>query len=420
MTGLMLSMVEVIMKDKIIIFGNDPRGYTGFGKIVDHLVDAVSDSGFMPIVVALKAGPNKDYKKAKIYNTSGQAGNHVWSTLENTLIEEKAKMVITIGDPWDIQGIVEIKQRSPFFWIGYTPVESTPYPRYILLVQNPQQYLDVAFIMKNMDHIVTYSGFGKDAVTEMLKEAFQNNSHATHIPEMTKISLGVDSRFYSPEDRIDARGVFAEMVSQDDFLFTCAKVNSMRSGFDSLLFAWSIYMKKAKESGPELAERSKLYLHTNVEGSGYPIPIIMKRYSIENSLLLNQTLKLGSGYPEEDMVDMYNASDISLSATRGEGFGLNILEAMSCKVPCIIPDYGCPSEYGGNAVARVQIAATYNPEFATTDFAIIDVHEMANMMFDLARDPETRKKMGEEGRKIAKSMSWDKFTEKWKDIIRTS
>ena len=254
----------------------------------------------------------------------------------------------------------------------------------------------------------------------MLENSFLETPDKAPLPDITRIYLGVDSEHYHPEDRKKARKIFEGTVSADTVLFSCIKVNSMRAGFDSLLHAWSLYMSKAKNASQELASRSKLYIHTNVEGSGYPIPLIMKRYNIENSLLLNPELKPGHGFPEAIMPDIVNSSDIAVSAARGEGFGLNIIEAMSCSIPCIIPDYGCPSEYGGNAVGRVPIAATYNPEFATTDFAIIDVNQMAEIMLEIALDKEKQEQMGKEGRKIARTMSWGKFVTAWADLIQST
>ena len=54
------------MTQKIIIFGDDPTGFTGFGRITDHLVDAVISIGHTPIVVGLKINHNK-------------RGRHGWS-----------------------------------------------------------------------------------------------------------------------------------------------------------------------------------------------------------------------------------------------------------------------------------------------------------------------------------------------------
>ena len=401
-------------KTKVIIFGDDPTGYTGFGKIVDHLVNSVAEAGGHPIVVSLKVSLEPNYQKAKIVNAAALSDPQGWQTLERILIEEKAKMLISIGDPWDIQGVVALKKQHSFTWIGYTPVDATPYPRYILLAKNPPQYLDTAVLLQAMDRIITYSDFGKKAIRRMLEEAHKHTAQDVPLRPLQRIYLGVDDNFYTPRNKSESRKIFANMVSSKSMLFTCIKVNSQRAGFDSLLNAFALYLEKA---GTPLADRSRLYLHTNVEGGDHQIQIIMQRYGLENHLLLNPDIKPGNGLPEKIMQDIHNATDIAVSATRAEGFGLNILEAMSCQVPCIVPDYGGPAEYGQSAVAKIPIAASYHPEFAVTDFKIVDVKKMAQIMLELARDQHKRVRMGKAGRKIAQTMSWEQFKTDWKNLM---
>lgn len=237
---------------------------------------------------------------------------------------------------------------------------------------------------------------------------------------METVYLGVNARQYRPAGNRSARKIFGSAVGEDTLLFTCIKVNSMRAGFDTLLSAWARYLRLARKTDPDLARRSKLYLHTSVSGSGYPIPLLMQRHGIENSLLLNPDLAQGQGVPESVMRRIHQATDIAVSAARGEGFGLGILEAMSCGVPCIVPDYGAPAEYGGEGVLRIPIAATYNPEFATTDFAIVDETALAKGMLALARDPDRRESMGRRGRSIARTLSWNRFEAAWRRIIGES
>jgi glycosyltransferase involved in cell wall biosynthesis len=400
------------MNRKIAIFGDDPTGPTGFGKIVKHLAAAVVAAGCQPIVVGLKQHYDNPIPGTKIINALENEDPQGFATLSGILKTEAIDIVISIGDPWDIQGLPQVKQKRPFTWIGYTPVDSTPYPRYILLSKEPHQYLDVAFLMPQMDHIVTYAGFGKTAVEEMLVKA-GTEEPLQRQGGVQAIYLGVDPDLYRPQTKSKARKLFQGAMTDDMLLFSCMKVNSIRAGFDTLFAAWSAYLSLSADFDPALAERSKLYLHTAIDNGGYPISLLMQRYGLENSIMLNPGIKPGECFPEEVIAATHNASDIVVSAARGEGFGLNILEALSCAVPCVVPDYGCPAEYGGEAVWRVPIAATFNPEFATTDFAIVNENEMAAGMFALARAPEKRTRMGNIGREIAKTLTWQAFIDKW-------
>lgn len=406
------------MNRKIVIFGDDPTGPTGFGKIVRHLAEAVIAVGCQPIVIGLKKHHSDLLPDVRIINTLQKGDPQGFATLDAVLKTEKADIVISIGDPWDIQGLAQIKQQCPFTWIGYTPVDSTPYPRYILLTKDPHQYLDVAFLMEQIDHIVTYSGFGKTAIGKMLAEIADSGS-LQPIRDIEMIYLGVDTDIYTPQEKSQARTFFQGVVAEDILLFSCMKVNSIRAGFDSLFAAWAAYLARARGLDAALAKKSRLYLHTAIENGGYPVALLMQRYGLENNVLLNPGIEPGKSFPEAFIAATHNASDIVVSAARGEGFGLNILEAMSCAVPCIVPEYGCPAEYGGEAVLRVPIAATFNPEFATTDFAIVDVDKMADKMLELAVNPEKRTEMGQEGRKIAGAMTWRVFTERWAATVES-
>lgn len=401
------------MTKNIVIFGDDPTGPTGFGRVVKYLAKAVRAAGCRPVIVALKQHFDFPLPGLEIINTLENGDPQGFDTLHRVLKEKAAETVISIADPWDIKGIAEIKQQHPFTWIGYTPVDSTPYPRYVLLTKDPHQYLDVAFLLQHIDHIVTYSEFGRIAVEQMLAAAGTNPPG----PAVRVIYLGVDTERYRPRAKTEARKLFQGGVSDDILLFSCMKVNSIRAGFDTLLAAWATYLSLAREKAPELAGRSRLYLHTAVHNGGYPIPLLMQRYGLENSLILNPGIHPGQCLPEETIAAVHSASDIVVSAARGEGFGLNILEAMSSGVPCIVPDYGCPAEYGKGAVRRVPIAAAFNPEFATTDFAIADADRMAADMLELARAPEQRERMGNRGRLIAKQLSWQLFIRRWAEFL---
>ena len=195
------------MPKKIAIFGDDPTGPTGFGKIVKQLAAAVVKIDCQPIVVGLKkhyAGPEPG---TRIINALEKGDPHGYDTLRALLNAEAIDMVLSIGDPWDIQGLAEIKQAHPFTWIGYTPVDSTPYPRYILLTKDPHQYLDVAFLMQQMDDIVTYSGFGKTAIEKMLAGADPEKGPA-RAGSVETIYLGVDPERYRRSPRLTPVGNF--------------------------------------------------------------------------------------------------------------------------------------------------------------------------------------------------------------------
>jgi glycosyltransferase involved in cell wall biosynthesis len=399
----------------IILVGDDPRLNTGFSKIINRFVKVIKDSGNSPIVIGLKPYSGKsEYKDCLLYNASKLTpGNPLGTQLIRDLVSKQdIPLVISVGDPWDIRGVAEAHDNITFKWIGYTPVESIPYPRYILIgAKQPLQYLDAGNIINKADVLVTYSKFGSDAINQMIV-----NELGKPARNIDYIYLGVDHSIFKPVDKKKARQIM-QGVSEDDILFMCNKANSPRVGYEILLESWSKFIKLIEKKRPHLLNKVKLYLHTNLDTPGASIPALIKYYNISNSVLIQKDIKFGQGIPEQAMALVYGAIDVYVSAAKGEGFGLPILESMATGIPCIIPKYGCPIEFASQSSKVIDIVGYYNPDFSYTKFAIVNSEKFANAMFDLATDIQQRQHLGKVGYNNSLSFSWDIFDRKWNDLI---
>lgn len=412
------------MNETVIIYGDDPTCHTGFAQVIDSIVTAVSAAGYTPVVVGTKISLSNKYKCEKI-NALEEGDQVGWGTLEKALEKYCARVLITVGDPWDLQGIYNIGARYKFYWIAYTPVEAKPFPAWYLIERGPNRYLDVGALFSHIDQIVAYTNFGKNAISDMLDEyrRFPGNAGKKINSEVSHVYHGVDVDFFKPEDKAAARSRLEHLkIAEDAILFTCVKVNSSRAGFDALFDAWGAYLKKARSVSPDIAARSKLYLHTNIEGVGYPLPAMLNHtgYLKDKSIIIDKLLQHGSGVSVETMRDIYNATDVFLSTSRGEGFGLPVAEAMACGVPCIVPDYAGPAEYTGAGAVCVKIAATFQPEFSYTRFAIPDIKVFADEMYFLATNVKRRETIGKAARKEIEGYSMRRFLAAWQDIVKTA
>jgi glycosyltransferase involved in cell wall biosynthesis len=90
-----------------------------------------------------------------------------------------------------------------------------------------------------------------------------------------------------------------------------------------------------------------LYLHTNLaDPVGVNIPAIIEMAGIPTEAIAQcnqyQYIRgmIGAGY----MRQAYSAMDVLLNCTRGEGFGLPIIEAQACGTPAIVTDCTAMSE----------------------------------------------------------------------------
>lgn len=109
--------------------------------------------------------------------------------------------------------------------------------------------------------------------------------------------------------------------------------------------------------------------------------------------------------PTEKVVDEYVSSSIFLLASRAEGFGLVLLEAMACGVPCIA--FNCPS--GPRDIIRSGETGILVEEG--------DIKEYASCLRSLAMDLPQRKIFGASSRVEAKKIDFEVVERKFMLLV---
>ncbi len=105
----------------------------------------------------------------------------------------------------------------------------------------------------------------------------------------------------------------------------------------------------------------------------------------------------------EELPLLYNSAQVLLYPSFYEGFGLPVLEAMSCGVPVVISNTSSLPEIGGDAAQYV------NPE---------DVSDIQKKLKQVLEDKDLRSEMIEKGLKQAKKFSWEKCVKETADLYK--
>ena len=144
---------------------------------------------------------------------------------------------------------------------------------------------------------------------------------------------------------------------------------------------------------------------------------LRKYYGLDdNTLSFHRELKEGThGIPYEGvgqdrqglgMIDLYNAADLFLSTSGGEGWNLPLSEAAACGVPCVTPMYA-----GGWEASRSFAYGLHVDNFETHPtglrFASLHAEDIAYVMSMLYANAELREKMGEAGIAATRNMKWE-------------
>jgi glycosyltransferase involved in cell wall biosynthesis len=228
-----------------------------------------------------------------------------------------ADVVFTHYDAWCYHpkrpGVSSMKHP----WVPWFPIDSDDVPTLVL---------DTVRGVRGAAFRVTQTHHGVAAM-----EA--HNTQCAYVP------ASYDSRVYRPMDRRQARedmGVgdrfFAVMVSNN----TGTKDAPSRKAFPQVFQAFKWFL----ESEPD----ALLYVHAFTSGH-----LELEQHAAEVGIIDNirfaDSYDLHSGhYGAEDMATLYNAADVLVNPSMGEGFGVPIVEAQACGTPVITGDWTAMSE----------------------------------------------------------------------------
>jgi len=120
------------------------------------------------------------------------------------------------------------------------------------------------------------------------------------------------------------------------------------------------------------------------------------------------------GLTQDGLRALYNAADLYVSTTGGEGFGLTLAESLACEVPVVCTDWAAESEVigpGGVMVPPLEDKygepVRYHSKFGM-DWATPDPKAFVEPVLTLLSKPSRRRALGSAGRShVVRSFNWD-------------
>jgi glycosyltransferase involved in cell wall biosynthesis len=236
-------------------------------------------------------------------------------------------------------------------------------------------------IAQSATRLITVSEFSKID----LEKTYDIYSGKTDV-----IYNGVGEKFrpLQPEEISETRKKYSSSLPY--FLF----VGSIhqRKNLPNMMKAFGEFMEKAGAEMKFIIAGARRWWNDEMEEA-------YERSSYKNDIVFTGRIA------DEDLPMLTGAASVLLFASRFEGFGIPVIEAMQCGVPVITSNTTSMPEVAGDAALLVDPAS---------------VNSISDAMLKLVKDESLRHELSVKGKARAKNFSWDRSAELfWKSIEKT-
>jgi glycosyltransferase involved in cell wall biosynthesis len=302
------------MSKPIIIVSNTPLAPTGYGQQTKQLAQRIKADG-IPVGVAANYGAptNMEVEGIQVF-AEGLIKYANDSGPENiAMAASQGGFGLTLFDVW--VAINEAYHHLPI--VAWVPIDHDPVPPRV-----------AEWCIKGGNKlIVAMSKHGEQA----LLKAGVPRDRLTYIPH------AIDTKVWTHEGAT-CRDVLR--VPEDAHLTVITAMNKgKRKSFPEMLKAWALFAQQHDDA--------YLYLHTDrwghLDGINL-IPVLKAVGAPEDRIRWVNSSQMRAGIPAETLAAIMRSANVLLLASRGEGFGIPVIEAQACGTPVIVTDWTAQPE----------------------------------------------------------------------------
>jgi len=290
------------------------------------------------------------------------------------------RMVVTLFDLWPLHEVIgPTLKRLGVKWAPMAPIDSEP------MTRATRDHL------LHAEHPIAFSQHGMRMMDE------EGISHATYIPH------GVDTNLYKPMPR------HKEMYkARGKFLVGTVATNTDphdRKNWAGMMEAFGIFHKKHPDS--------VFFGHTchDMSEGGFDLGSLSHRHNFNITVPTPWQYRIQA--TELEMATMYSTFDVMLLPSKGEGFGVPIIEAQACGTPVIVTDWTAPRDLCG---AGWKLPVVHKHWMKTEGYwgipSVESIVEALEEAYDLWKQKKLDDEMKDKAIEFTKQFDFDHIIEK--------
>jgi glycosyltransferase involved in cell wall biosynthesis len=380
-------------KPRLLVFA-DAGVQTGFARVCHALCDRLMARWDIAVTGINFYGDPAPYPYP-IYPAF--RGGDLWGIGRYRELVDKLHPDVTlvIQDPWNVAPFVELKGDEKL--VAYMPVDAEHQP--------------AARRLNGLDLAICYTHYG---CTQLRRCGYEG--------AMAIVPHGVDRTTFFPQDRVAARMALGMRQEDAEELLIIGAVNrnQPRKRLDLTLYAFAAL--HARWHG----QRLKLLMHADPkEPIGYDLIALAQWLGIDEDVRFacaareDGTSRIQPHIPDDHLALLYNAMDMQVTTSIGEGWGLTVHEGMACGVPQILPEHSALAEWAHRVALFVPAPHPVATHQIHTIGRAVDHRDVADAMEILALDPQECQRLRAAGLALVSEprFSWDTIAGQFHSLL---
>lgn len=319
-----------------------------------------------------------------------------------TFILQDTFNIEVIGDAIvDIRNRLAAANQKVFKFIFYFPIDATP----------KENWLTKSVAIADIP--VSYTKYGYDETVKILPQLGD---------KLRIIPHGVDPQafFPLPEDqKVMFKRDYFNGMANDRFIITNLNRNQPRK---DIMRTMMIFAQVKK-----VIPNALLYLHMKNNDVAYTIDEVARNFELipQKDYITPQNFDEHDGFPTNIINGIYNVSDIVMTTTLGEGWGLSMTEAMAAGVPVVAPNHTSLTEMIGEDRGFLVAAGRTINDWIMLQAdnertrPIVSVADFVETLINIHNNPEEAKRRAKIAYEfILANWTWEIVGKQWQQLFK--